>query len=195
MIAQSVGVIAQYWYVAVAAVVAGSAGVTDVRSGRIYNVVTYPGIAVGLIGHTLAGQLGGGDYGLGLLGALTGAALGATMLLAWLAGGIGGGDAKLMIAIGALTGWQFALGTMFWGFLAAAVMAVGVMLHRGILRSTLARLGRYVYVSLTPHKAADPTTDESPKIPLGLALLIGWVVTLGEWLIWGRPLLQRAVEG
>ncbi|MFW6132650.1 MAG: prepilin peptidase [Planctomycetota bacterium] len=185
----------QYWHLGAVAVVLGVSGVSDARSGRIPNAVTYPAFALGLIGHTLGGGLGGEPAGLGLFGALAGAAMGAVLLPVWLAGGIGGGDAKLMIAVGALTGWQFALATMFWGFLVAAAMALIVMLRRRILRRTLGRIGRYVYVALGGAKPADPTGEQSPRVPFGLALCVGAAAAVGEMLILGRPLLQRAVEG
>ncbi|HAU36357.1 MAG TPA: hypothetical protein DCX07_01400 [Phycisphaerales bacterium] len=107
----------------------------------------------------------------------------------WLAGGIGGGDAKLAGAVGALAGWRFALSTLLFGLLAAMVMAVIVMLRRRILRRTLARVGRFVYLAFTPGKPADPTSADSPKIPFGLALCLGACVALVEvfWRGGGAP--------
>jgi len=184
----------EYWNYAVLAVVLVVAAVTDIRSGRIYNKVTYPAFAAGLLGHALVGGLTGGEYGLGLLGALAGAAIGAVLLPAWLAGGIGGGDAKLMIAVGALAGWSFTLSAIFWGFAVAAIMALAVMLRRRIVRRTLGRIGRVLYLALTPGKAGDPTTEDSPKIPFGLALCIGAGLALAEALVLGRPVIQIAIE-
>ena len=88
---------------------------------------------------------------MGLAGAAVGLAVGFLPLLAaWMAGGIGGGDAKLMGAVGALAGWRFALAAMFYGFLIAGVMAVAVMLKRRITRKTLARIFRFLYLVFTP---------------------------------------------
>ncbi len=47
------------WAHAVLAVTLVIAAATDVRSGKIYNVVTYPAIAIGLVGHTVLGGLMG----------------------------------------------------------------------------------------------------------------------------------------
>lgn len=172
--------------VLLAAVLAGAA-VTDVRSGKIYNVLTYPAIAAGLIGHTLSGILSGpGAETLGFWGSLAGFAVGFLPLLAaHLAGGIGGGDVKLMGAVGALAGWRFALAAMFYGFMAAAVMAMIVMLRRRIVRRTLGRIMRFLYLMLTPVGPSDPAEAESPKIAFGLALCIGSAAALVEAIVRG----------
>ena len=170
-----------FWAFGALAAVLVVASVTDVRNGRIYNWLTYPAIAAGLIGHTLVSGVGsptGHVADLGLIGSALGMAVGGALLLAWLAGGIGGGDAKLMVAVGALTGWRFTLEAMFWGFVVAAVMAVAVMLHRKVARRTLARIGRFLVLLFTPGRPASPATEDSPKIPFGLALCIGSGVAL-----------------
>lgn len=192
----------EMWAYGVLAAVLIASAITDIREGKIRNVVTYPAIVIGLLGHTLVGGLGidlaglsvSADVGstvdvaselrLGLLGSLGGFAAGFVPLLAaWLAGGIGGGDAKLMGAVGALAGWRFAVAAMFYGFLIAAVMAVAIMLHRRITRQTLSRVLRWLYLVFSPAKPADPATEQSPKIPFGLALCIGSAVALADVLI------------
>ena len=168
------------WAYGVLALALVAASITDVREGKVRNVVTYPAVVIGLIGHTLVGGLGPGiDPDLGLLGSLSGLAVGfLPLLVAWLAGGIGGGDAKLMGAVGALTGWRFAIAAMFYGFAVAGIMAVVIMLKRRITKETLARIMRWLYLVFTPARPADPATEESPKIPFGLALCIGSAIAL-----------------
>lgn len=163
-----------------------SAAVTDLRSGRIYNWITYPAIAAGLVGHTLFGGLAGNAAAMGLSDALLGMATGfGPMLVVWLMGGIGGGDAKLSAAVGALAGWRFALATMFYGLIVAAAMAVIVILHRRVARRTVMRIFRFLYLIFTPAKPADPAGEDSPKIPFGLALCIGAALALVELAIRG----------
>lgn len=182
----------EMWAYGVLAVALVVSSISDIRDGKIRNVVTYPAIVIGLLGHTLISGLGPvDDVQLGLYGSLGGFAAGFVPLLAaWLAGGIGGGDAKLMGAVGALTGWRFVVAAMFYGFLVAAVMAVVVMLQRRIARKTLLRIWQWLYLIFTPAKAGDPATDESPKIPFGLALCIGSAIALADVLI-RTPVAQR----
>ena len=169
------------WAYAVLAVTLVIAAVTDVRSGKIYNVVTYPAIAIGLVGHTvLGGLMGDGEYPMGLAGSAAGFAVGfLPMLLVWLAGGINGGDAKLMGAVGALAGMRFALSALFYGLAVAALMAVIVMIYRRMTLAVLGRVWRFVLLSVVSRgKAPGPATATSPKVALGLALCLGSAVAL-----------------
>lgn len=176
------------WAYAVLAVVLIIASVTDVRSGKIYNWLTYPAIAIGLVGHTLVGGLTGsparGDEPatIGLLGALLGLLVaGGPLLLAAMAGGIHGGDAKLMAAVGALTGMRFALAALFYGLIVAAIMALVLMVMRGVTGATLKRIGQFLWLSLASRsKGPDPARADSPKVPLGLAMCIGSAAALVE---------------
>ena len=180
------------WAYGVLAAALVVSSVSDLRDGKIRNVVTYPAIVIGLVGHTLINGLWPvDDVHLGLVGSLGGFAVGFVPLLAaWMAGGIGGGDAKLMGAVGALAGWRFVVAAMFYGFAVAGVMAVAVMLKRRIARKTLLRIWHWFYLLFTPARPADPTTEESPKIPFGLALCIGAAAALADVLI-GTPVAER----
>lgn len=183
----------EYWPLGVLAVALVTASVTDLRSGKIPNWITYPTVVVGLIGHTLFGGWSGGDtiLAVGLQGSLLGLAAGfLPLFVAWWAGGIGGGDAKLMGAIGALTGPGLALSAMFYGFAVAAVMALIVMLHRRVTRRTLGRIGRFLYLGLIRGKPGDPATADSPKIAFGLALCIGSLLAVIELLARGAILFD-----
>jgi prepilin peptidase CpaA len=172
--------------VAVAAVLIAAAW-TDVRQGKIPNAVTYAGVLMGLAGHTVTGGLGGdGPLRIGLGGAAVGLAAGfLPLLVAWQAGGVGGGDAKLMAAVGALTGWQFTLAAMAYGLAIAALMALAVIVARRVAMRTLARIGRSVFLFFMKAGKHDPATPESPKIPLGLALCIGSGLALLEAIVRG----------
>ena len=187
MLAQE-GLWAQWWAYGTLAAVLLAGSYTDVRYGKIYNWITYPGVLIGLAGHAVMGGLVGSDaFRIGLAGSAAGLAVGyLPMMLAFLAGGIGGVDAKLMGAVGALTGWQFALSAMLYGVLVAALMAIGVMLARRITLRTLRRVWNTIVLAIGARQMSDPATPESPKIPFGLALCIGSVLALVEAL-WRGP--------
>jgi prepilin peptidase CpaA len=175
------------WAYGVLGVVLVAAAVTDVRTGKVLNVVTYPAVIVGLVGHTVVGGVVGMlPDTLGLDGALAGLAVGfGPMLLVWRAGGIGGGDAKLMAAVGALAGWRYALAALFCGLVVAAAMAIGIMVSRRITRRTLRRIWQSLVLLFMANQKADPATAESPTVPFGLALCIGAALTLVDQLFGG----------
>ncbi|MHB0912930.1 MAG: A24 family peptidase [Armatimonadota bacterium] len=110
----------------------GVALYTDLRSGKIYNTLTLPCMLLGLAANTVLGGLSG------LLTSLAG--MGAVLLLALLflnLSGIGGGDVKLMMAVGALLGLNFAIRVMVLSALAGGVFSLLVMLRHRILLTTL----------------------------------------------------------
>jgi len=176
---------AEMWAYGVLVLVLTSASIDDIRTSKIHNWITYPAVLIGLIGHCFGGvDLHGQQLGFG--GALLGFAVGfGPMFLAWRAGGVGGGDAKLMGAVGALAGWEFALASLFYGFAIAGVMALVVMLRRRILRRTLGRVWRFIMLLAMRAKPGDPSSEDSPPIAIGLALSIGAALELVDVLCGG----------
>ena len=170
------------WSAAALGVLVVVAAAADLRAGKVPNYLTYPAILIGLAGHALAGGLRGGQGQMGLTGALAGFAVGfGPLALCWLAGGIGGGDAKLMGGIGALAGWRFAIGAMLYGFIVAALMAVVVMIRRRAVRRTLRRVLHTMVLLISPGaKPADPTGPDSPTIPFAVALCVGTAAAMAS---------------
>src|SRR5690606_25938791 len=112
-----------------------AAGWLDLRTGRIPNVVTLTGLAVAL---ALRALLDPSLLGPGLAGAALG--LGVSLPLFAL-GGLGGGDVKLLAAVGAFLG-PGKLGTaLLAAGLAGGALALAVAVWRGALAATLARTG------------------------------------------------------
>ncbi|HHH76675.1 MAG TPA: prepilin peptidase, partial [Phycisphaerae bacterium] len=178
-------VIVQWWAFGVMGVVLVIASITDVHRGVVPKTLTYPTIVLALVGHTFFGGLTG-DSGmqLGLVGSLAGFATGfVPMLIIFLTGGIGGGDVKLMGAIGALGGWKFVLLALFLGLMVAVVMAIVLIIRKGIVKRTLGRMGLWFWVVLSNAKPTDPATADSPKLPFALALCIGSAVALADALL------------
>jgi len=188
-------VLAQKWSFGLLAVVLIAAAASDIRAGKIYNRVTYPAVLLGILGHVLIGGTDFHGQRMGWVDSLTGLAVGfVPLFMAWQAGGIGGGDAKLMAAVGALTGWEFTLASMFYGFVVAGIMALVVMLRRRITRRTLGRVWRFLVLAATPGKPGDPAGQDSPKIAFGLALCIGAAIELTDVCL-GGPVTGRLFPG
>ena len=175
------------WAAAAVIALAVAAAVTDIRGGKVPNWLTYPAVIVALAGHALTGGLSGPGPYFGLGGAAAGLVAGlAPMLVIRLLGGIGGGDAKLMAAFGALGGWRFALSAMLLAFVAGGLMAVVVMIRKRIVVRTLKRILLAVLTAMSGAKAdVDGGGQEpSPTVPFAVALAIG-AVAAGLATYWG----------
>ncbi len=110
--------------------------VTDLREGKIPNVLTLPLVVLGVLYNTLSGALL-----FGLLGAVIAFALHFGL---WALKVERGGDAKLMMAVGAFLGWSDMLATTIWMFLLLAPVGILVLIARGRLGNFLETL-RYAW--------------------------------------------------
>jgi prepilin peptidase CpaA len=148
----------------------GICAVTDLRRGRVYNNVTYPAI---LLGFVLNGWL---QHGQGIESSAEGFLL-AAVLTGGLAliGGMGGGDAKLLVGIGAIRGYPFIADVLFYSFLAGGAMALMVALWQGRLWATLGRVGAMLSAVVLRRSLprAEWENVNSFKIPFGVAICVG----------------------
>ena len=116
--------------------------VCDLRSRRVPNLLTGPAIIAGLGLHLLLG--GPAAMGLSLLSGLI---AGGLFLVFFLAGGMGAGDVKLMMAIGCLAGTVYLKEILIATVVVGGLMGVVVALFRGRLRETIAN----VFILLRHH--------------------------------------------
>ena len=139
---------------------------TDWRFLRIPNALTYPAMLVGVVFGVIEG-IPGELFTHGLVDHV------AALILAfaisypfYAAGGLKAGDAKLLMAIGALRGINFLLYAAVYGALIGGVLAVGFILRRRLAR---------------PVAGAAPATMSGimkTSIPYGVALGIGGLLAL-----------------
>ncbi|MEC1523504.1 prepilin peptidase [Neobacillus niacini] len=147
--------------------------VTDVKSRKIFNIITLPAIVAGFTYYLFTNGLGGFLYsGKGFLVGFS------LLLIPFMMGGIGAGDVKLLAAVGAIKGVNF----VFYNFIFAAIVggaiAFFIMLRRRELKSFFMRM----FYSLLFIKANEGSlnldkTDLSPTIPYGVPIAIGALCT------------------
>ncbi|MGD9498403.1 MAG: prepilin peptidase [Armatimonadota bacterium] len=152
---------------------------TDIRWGKVLNAVTVPFAALGLVLNTVGG---GWD---GLLLSIGGVGMGFVLWLASrLAGRIlGGGDIKLLMALGALLGPVFVLWTFVVGALLGGILAITLALRRGRLQSALRQMAAGVYA-----RAAVAAPMEIGEGSGELRLPYAVALSAGAWLVMGYGL-------
>lgn len=149
------------------------ASYTDWRDRKIYNRHT---ISAFLLGLGLA-ALGGFPRELGeaALGSLV--AFGIFFFL-FVFGLMGGGDAKLAAAIGALIGYPAILDALFWGTMVGGVYALTVLLVRGGLWENVKQVFYCFWNFIYSRQVSIPKPKESKKIPYGICLSAGTLLAL-----------------
>jgi prepilin peptidase CpaA len=147
-----------------------TAAVIDLRTRRVPNALTWPSAVAGVVlALTGAGRVG---LAASIVGGLIGLAL---MLPGYLFGGTGGGDVKLLAAIGTFLGPRGTLSAFIAAAMAGGVIALGLAIYRGRLRATLQRMARIARVSRrdvdrVDEPRADHTFAYAPAIAIGAVL-------------------------
>jgi prepilin peptidase CpaA len=162
------------------------AATTDVWKFKVYNLLTLPLLASGLIYHAIQG----GPPGLAgsIFGAVAGFGL---MIVLYTMGGMGAGDVKFVTALGAWLGLPLTLYVLIAGCIAAGVYAAILLVTAVSLRETLlniqilwlrlACLGRHlgyedrVEVELNQHDRRRRLIPFSAMIAIGLVATVGWL--------------------
>lgn len=114
----------------------------DVKSKRIPNIITLPAIITGFSLHIVFDGLNG--FWFSTQGSLLGFGI---FIIPFILGGMGGGDVKLMAAIGALKGWRFVLLTTIYSGLAGGVIVIIILIRQ---KRFLISLKRVLAIILKP---------------------------------------------
>lgn len=167
----------------VATTVAALAAISDVRSRRIPNRLTYPAMVAGLALQVTV-------YGWrGMLSSFGGALLfGGVFLLFYLLRAMGAGDVKLAAALGCILGPNNSWQVLFTTAMAGGALAIVVMILTGrvfqTLRSTLAVAGFHALHGLRIHPVVNLDNPGSARMPYGLAFAAGtlyWATFMYAW--------------
>jgi prepilin peptidase CpaA len=159
--------------------IALTACVTDVRSRRIPNVLTFGAAAAALLFHAVA------PAGQGFSSAVAGWFVGAAMMIVPFAlGGLGAGDVKLLAALGAWLGPESAVWLFVYAAIAGAVLSFVVAVCHGYLKQALKNIWLLIqHWTVTGLRPLHPISLEGsggPRLAYALPIFAG--VLLNLWL-------------
>ena len=162
---------------AVAVAIGLAACVTDITTRRIPNTLTAFAIAVAFLAHAVL------PSGQGVGAAAVGLAVGLADFFPFFAlGGMGGGDVKLMAALGAWVGWSPIVWTALYGAVAGGVLGLAVGLAHGYLRQAFSNIGGlFLFWSaqgLRPMPALTLEQGRGPRLPYALPIFVGLVAAI-----------------
>lgn len=154
--------------------VAATAAATDARSGLIPNWITLPPLLAALVLHFITH--GAGGLALSVAGALV---CGLVPYLLFRQGTMGGGDVKLLAALGALGGPEVGLEIELIGMTLAALYALAVLAWRGgLARTLLSSMWIVANVFLPASKRREIKQTELVALRLGVPLFLGTVASV-----------------
>ena len=177
-------------------VVLGAAAIatfTDVSRFKVYNLLTYPVFFGGVFYHGLLDGWGGLAFSLG------GAGFGFVLLLVpYLLGGLGAGDVKFVVALGAWLGSLLIVPVVVIGCLTTGLYALVLVVRAGGLRGlwlntqiTCARfvsLGRLLSAddcSEVLRKCPDDNARRRRLIPFSAMISLGALATIALAMVLG----------
>lgn len=153
--------------------------ISDVRTRRIPNALTFSAIVCALLFHALTGGLGA--TGLSLAGCFLGGALFFPMFALR---GMGAGDVKLLAAVGAWLGPSTVVMVALAASLAGGVIAIAVALAHGYLktagRNLWMLLMHWRVMGVRPLEQVTLDGTLGPRLAYAVPISIGTLVTL--WL-------------
>jgi prepilin peptidase CpaA len=158
------------------AIVLTVAAVCDIRYRRIPNLLTYPMMAGGVVYHSFTNGTQGFLFGAG------GLALGIVLLIvAYLIGGMGAGDVKLLGAVGSVLGPAGVFEAFVYSAVIGGIYAFAVIAWNGRLVATVKRYWIMLKTFFFTRRLFYVPPAESEKNTLlcyGVAIAIGTILYL-----------------
>lgn len=151
-------------FLVAAVAVTAVGGAIDLRTGQIPNALTLGAIALGLGAHAVTGVVEAGLWGATTgfgVAALGGLLCGLAPLLLFSLGAMGGGDVKLLVALGVLVGPMVGLEAELYAYVAAALFAPLRLAYEGKL---LATLGNTLALVVNPLRPKDKRKALPPEM-------------------------------
>jgi len=148
------------------------ASITDLKDSKIYNWLTLPVIILGLVLNVI---FGGWD---GLIHSLLGIALGCGFLiLGFFWGGIGAGDIKMMMGVGAVGGVEFVVFVFIYSIFLGAAYSLIILIKKRKLGNLFKNLKHFFLMFLFKRgkNMEEVKLEKTEPIKFGIFIALGTV--------------------
>ena len=166
-----------------AVLVAFMGGISDVRTSRIPNWLTYSGLLLALLLRLVV--LGWAGLRSGVVGMLV---AGILFCILFVMGAMGGGDVKLVASVGAWVGNDQVVSVLLAAALAGGLLAVIYIFFGQGLRQTFWNLLDLIRFRLTsgmsPHPVLNVRQEGTLRVPFGVAVAMGTLFCAGNAIWW-----------
>ena len=152
----------------------GVASYTDIKTGKIPNILTAGMMLAGVIMHAISGQATFALVGLGAAFAIH--------FPLWLLKVERGGDAKLLMGLGALVGWIEMVESSLWYaviYAPSGLILLAISGRLGNLWKTLQWMAKRASGG-APVEPPEPTKLKTAPI----IAVAGTLALIGDWLLW-----------
>ncbi len=122
----------------IAVIITGYSAFTDLKEHKIYNKLTMPSIAAGILLNLVLEGMGG------LKNSLLGFGLGVLSMILWILGMLKAGDVKLYMSVGAIAGWKFCGYTIIGSILTGGLISAFLIVFRGTAKASFMRIKLYI---------------------------------------------------
>lgn len=146
---------------------------TELKEKRIPNWVTISGLLIGL----LAGYFPGG---ITLTQSISGFVVGFFFLFVfYMFGGMGGGDVKLMGAVGALQGYPLVMNSLVYTAFIGGAMAIWVLVsNQHFWRGMGQSMAMFFRIHKPEEEQAKENEEKLGTVPYGIAIISGTSLTI-----------------
>jgi prepilin peptidase CpaA len=157
----------------------------DIRTHRIPNWLTLPGLLLGIALNAFLFELAGLWFSLKGLGLAFG-----VYFVLYLLRGMGAGDVKLMAAVGAAAGPMNWLGILFLTAILGGVAALVLAASKGRMRKTFQNMGlmllsfRQGRAPYRDNPELDVQSDKALRLPHAVVIAAGTLAFVVSALIW-----------
>ena len=153
---------------------------SDIQANRIPNALTLPALALAIACSPWSGSTPG--FSAALAGAGLALALG---VVPYALGGVGAGDVKAMMALGAWLGPQILLSTTIWAVMAGALLALALLALNRELGSYLRRWAQNLWLSVAGRRFHYAPPAQGSRAAHGIPFAVVLAAGLALHWTWG----------